>query len=173
MLCESICKTHVRWQLVLVDPIKFILYMSTDRYSAAKSAIDAYGRVAAMELARQGVRVNSISPGATATPIFWSGSPGSARGQTLTDEDNRVRQRKVEDNIVNNVVPLRIGRSGNGVDIAQTALFLASDESAWVTGQDIIVDGGLTAFDAPNKGWMADTPPKDPVPHRHKLQSKL
>ena len=83
-----------------------------------------------MELAPHGVRVNSINPGATATPIFWSGSPGSARGATLTAQDNAVRQAKVEANIVKNVSPLRIGRSGTGKDIAMTALFLASDDSA-------------------------------------------
>ena len=52
-------------------------------YSAAKAAIDSYGRLAAMELAPQGIRVNSISPGATATPIFWGGSPGHKRGSKL------------------------------------------------------------------------------------------
>ena len=81
-------------------------------YSAAKAAMESYGRVAAMELAPHGIRVNSIAPGATATPIFWSGSPGSERGKTLSQEDNDVRQAKVEANIVNNVSPLRIGRSG-------------------------------------------------------------
>ena len=126
-----------------------------------------------MELARDGIRVNSVSPGATATPIFWGGSPGHPRGKTLSAEDNAVRMRKVEDNILRNVVPLRIGRAGTGVDIARAALFLASDDAEWITGQDIVVDGGLTAFDAPNKGWMADDPPRDPVPLRHKLMPKL
>lgn len=142
-------------------------------YSAAKSAMESYGRLAAMELAPDGIRVNAIAPGATATPIFWSGSPGSARGATLSDEDNAVRQAKVEANIVNNVSPLRIGRSGTGMDIAQTAVFLASDESEWITAQDFIVDGGITTFDAPNKGWMADKPMVDPVPIRANHPSKL
>jgi len=135
-------------------------------YSAAKAAVDAYGRTAAMELAKDGIRVNSVSPGATATPIFWSGSPGSARGKTLSAEDNAVRQKKVEANILKNVSPLRVGRSGTGYDIAATALFLASDDSMWITGQDIIIDGGISTFDAPNKGWMADEKPVDPVPQR-------
>jgi len=141
-------------------------------YSAAKSAIDAYGRVVAMSMAKHGVRVNSVSPGATATPIFWSGSPGSKRGATLSAEDNLVRQKKVEANILNHVSPLRMGRSGTGYDIATAALWLASDDSVWYTGQDMIVDGGITTFDAPNKGWMADDPPVDPVPLRAQLKAK-
>lgn len=141
-------------------------------YSAAKSAMDSYSRVVALEMAKHGVRVNSVSPGATATPIFWSGSPGSKRGATLTPEDNRVRQMKVEANIVNNVSPLRIGRSGTGYDIAAAALWLASDDSVWFTGQDMIVDGGITTFDAANKGWMADDPPVDPVPLRAQLKPR-
>lgn len=142
-------------------------------YSASKAAIDGYGRAASMQLAKFGVRVNSLSPGATATPIFWSGSPGSKRGSALSETDNAVRQKKVEANILKNVTPLRVGRSGTGYDIAMAALWLASDESVWYTGQDMIVDGGLTIFDAPNKGWMADDPPVDPVPLRGQLKSKL
>mmetsp|Transcript_89645 Transcript_89645/g.254135 ORF Transcript_89645/g.254135 Transcript_89645/m.254135 type:complete len:294 (+) Transcript_89645:77-958(+) len=142
-------------------------------YSAAKAAIDGYGRVAAMQLAKHGVRVNSVSPGATATPIFWSGSPGSKRGATLSEADNAKRQKKVEANILQNVSPLRVGRSGTGYDIATAALWLASDESVWYTGQDLIVDGGITTFDWPNKGWMADDTPVDPVPLRGQLKSKL
>jgi NAD(P)-dependent dehydrogenase (short-subunit alcohol dehydrogenase family) len=126
-----------------------------------------------MDLAKDGIRVNSISPGATATPIFWSGSPGSQRGSKMSAEDNAIRQAKVEANIVNNVSPLRIGRSGTGYDIATAVLFLASDDSVWYTAQDMVVDGGITVFDAPNKGWMADEPRVDPVPLRHRPTAKL
>ncbi|CAE7751996.1 unnamed protein product [Symbiodinium necroappetens] len=141
-------------------------------YSACKGAMDAYSRVAAMQLAPRGVRVNCVSPGATATPIFWSGSPGSARGATLTAEENAKKQQKVEANIINNCASLRVGRAGTGLDIARAACFLASDDSIWITGQDLVIDGGMTTFDAPNKAWMADPNPVDPVPLRHKL-SKL
>ncbi|CAE7291231.1 unnamed protein product [Symbiodinium pilosum] len=141
-------------------------------YSASKGAMDAFSRVAAMQLAPKGVRVNCVSPGATATPIFWSGSPGSARGAKLTAEENAKKQQKVEANIINNVSSLRIGRAGTGVDIARAVCFLASDESVWITGQDIVIDGGISTFDAPNKAWMADPNPVDPVTLRHKL-SKL
>ena len=78
----------------------------------------------------------------------------------------------MEANILRNVTPLRVGRAGTGLDIANTAVFLASDESMWTTGQALIVDGGMTTFDAPNKGWMADDPPIDPVAAR-KVGPKL
>merc|ERR1712039_34211 len=138
---------------------------------AAKAAMEGYTRAASQELARHGIRVNTVSPGATATPIFWQGSPGSKRGKTLTDAENAKKMKKVEDNILNNVSPMRVGRAGTGWDIAAAAVYLASDDSVWFTGQDMIVDGGITTFDAPNKAWMADEKPVDPVPLRHK--SKL
>ena len=53
---------------------------------------------------------------------------------------------------MNNCASLRVGRAGTGIDIARAVCFLASDESMWITGQDLTVDGGMTAFDAPNKG---------------------
>mmetsp|Transcript_1029 Transcript_1029/g.1102 ORF Transcript_1029/g.1102 Transcript_1029/m.1102 type:complete len:293 (-) Transcript_1029:12-890(-) len=143
----------------------------TALYSATKSAMDAYSKVAAMELAKYGIRVNMVSPGAIATPIFWGGSPGSERGKTLTRQDNEARLKKVQQNITDNVTPLRIGRAGGGYDIAMACVYLASDESVWITGQDFVIDGGMSVFDFPNKGWMADEKPVDPVPFRRR--SKL
>ncbi len=68
----------------------------------------------------------------------------------ISHQDNAVRQKKVEENIVQNVSPLRIGRSGTGVDIAYAALFLASDDSVWMTGQV-----GVCVFlqPDPDPGW--------------------
>ena len=161
----------------------------TALYSATKSAMDAYSKVAgksccltfwqtfnkilheAMELAKYGIRVNMVSPGAIATPIFWGGSPGSERGKKLTRQDNEARLKKVQRNITDNVTPLRIGRAGGGYDIAMACVYLASDESVWITGQDFVIDGGMSVFDFPNKGWMADEKPVDPVPFRKR--SKL
>jgi NAD(P)-dependent dehydrogenase (short-subunit alcohol dehydrogenase family) len=104
-------------------------------YSAAKAAVIQLTRSIAMELAASGVRVNCICPGAIATPIFGSSlglSPDDAeRGATLVED------------VLAGVHPL--GRAGRPEDIAGAALWLASDESSLVTGQAVVVDGGITA----------------------------
>jgi len=105
-------------------------------YSAAKAAVSHVTRLAGVELGPYGVRVNAISPGATATPIFWG---GSARARTLTDEENRAKQAKLEANLAR-ATPLP--RAGFPADIASAALFLASDEGSFVNCHDLIVDGG-------------------------------
>jgi NAD(P)-dependent dehydrogenase (short-subunit alcohol dehydrogenase family) len=80
--------------------------------------------------------VNAISPGAIATPIFWG---GSQRANTLSEEENRRKLAKLEGNLAQ-ATPLP--RSGRPEDIAYAALFLASDEGAFVNGHDLVVDGG-------------------------------
>jgi len=104
-------------------------------YSAAKAAVVQLTRSIAMELAASGVRVNCICPGAIATPIFGTSlglSPEAAeRGATLVED------------LLATVHPL--GRAGRPEDIAGAALWLASDESSLVTGQALVVDGGITA----------------------------
>lgn len=104
-------------------------------YSAAKAAVIQLTRSIAMELAEAGIRVNCICPGAIATPIF-----GTSLGLTpdaAEDVAARVKGPLAE------LHP--IGRAGLAEDIAGAALWLASDESSFVTGQPIVVDGGITA----------------------------
>lgn len=105
-------------------------------YSAAKAAVSHVTRLAGVELGADGIRVNSISPGAVATPIFWG---GSARAQTLSDEDNRNKLAKLEQNLAK-ATPLP--RAGLAVDIANAAVFLASDEGSFINCHDLVVDGG-------------------------------
>lgn len=108
-------------------------------YSAAKAAVSHATALAAAELGRHRIRVNAISPGAIATPIFWG---GSARASTLDEEDNLRKQEKLERNLAH-ATPLP--RSGLSTDIAHAALFLASDEGSFVNGHDLVVDGGRIA----------------------------
>jgi NAD(P)-dependent dehydrogenase (short-subunit alcohol dehydrogenase family) len=105
-------------------------------YSTAKAAVAHLTRLAGVELGPFGIRVNAISPGAIATPIFWG---GSARANTLSDAENQAKLAKLEANLAK-ATPLP--RTGHAVDIANAALFLASDEGSFVNSHDLVVDGG-------------------------------
>ena len=109
-------------------------------YAALKAGVTHYTRVAGVELGPHNIRVNSISPGAIATPIFYG---GSQRANDLTKEENERKMEKLRGNLAK-AVPLK--RSGLPIDIAEAALYLASDAGSFVTCQDIVVDGGRTAM---------------------------
>ena len=93
-------------------------------YTAAKGGILGLTKVLALELAPAGITVNALSPGATETPM-------NARAYTP-----EVRARYEER------IPL--GRIGSPEEVADAAVFLASDAARYVTGQELLVDGGLT-----------------------------
>jgi NAD(P)-dependent dehydrogenase (short-subunit alcohol dehydrogenase family) len=107
-------------------------------YSALKAAVSHYTRMAAVDLGPLNIRVNAISPGAIATPIFWG---GSARANTLSAEDNAAKLDKLTSNLAK-ATPLP--RAGLAHDIATAALYLASDDGGFVNGHDLVVDGGRT-----------------------------
>lgn len=104
-------------------------------YSAAKAGVVNLTRSVATELGASFVRVNAICPGGIATPIF-----GRAVGLDAEKADKTI---EVVENIFKRSQP--IPRAGLPEDIANTAVFLASDMSTFITGQAIAVDGGLTA----------------------------
>jgi len=91
-------------------------------------------RSVAMELGESGVRVNCICPGGIATPIF-----GKARGLSPDQVDATVPLMK---GVLEGSQPIK--RAGLPEDIARAALWLASDESSFVNGHALVVDGGLT-----------------------------
>ena len=109
-------------------------------YSALKAAVTHYTKLAGVELGPLGIRVNCISPGAIATPIFWG---GSAIANTKTDEDNARKLEKLKSNLAK-ATPLQI--PGLAEDIANGALFLASDEGRFINSHDLVIDGGRTSM---------------------------
>ena len=96
-------------------------------YTASKGAVLSLSRELAVQFARQGVRVNALCPGPVETPLLMR----------LFSEDPAAYQRRR--------VHLPMGRLATAREIANAALFLASDESSYVNGATFLVDGGLTA----------------------------
>ncbi len=109
-------------------------------YSGAKAALSHLTRLAGVELGPWSIRVNAISPGAIATPIFWG---GSTRAQSLSDSENAQKMAKLQSNLAG-ATPTP--RSGLADDIAYAALFLASDEGSYINCHDLVVDGGRVAM---------------------------
>jgi len=109
-------------------------------YTAAKAAVTHITRLAGTQLGPFGIRVNSISPGAIATPIFWGGSQVA---NTLSDEKNVQKMEKLKASLAK-ATPLP--RAGLDKDIAYAALYLASDEGSFVNCHDLVVDGGRTSL---------------------------
>mgnify|MGYP003993693733 CR=1 FL=1 len=99
---------------------------TTPAYSAAKGAIRLFTKTAALQYAAENIRVNSIHPGYATTPLTSERFSDPAVNEVLLDK-----------------TPM--GRLGTAEDIANGVLFLASDESAWMTGTELVIDGGMTA----------------------------
>ena len=106
-------------------------------YSASKGGMMNLTRTLALEYAGQGIRVNGIGPGATITPInrAWVDDP-------------------VKSEMVTAHIPMR--RAGTADEMAGIACFLASDDAAYITGQTLFVDGGLTLFADFREPWSSE-----------------
>jgi NAD(P)-dependent dehydrogenase (short-subunit alcohol dehydrogenase family) len=108
-------------------------------YSTAKAAVIHLTRCAAIELGQHAIRVNSVSPGPIPTGIF-----GKAAGMDPAEADRTAAQlAPAFEKVLSSYQS--IGRAGTPEDVAQALLWLASDASSFVNGQDIAVDGGITA----------------------------
>ena len=120
-------------------------------YSVAKAGVLHYTRVAAAELSAQRIRINAIVPGFIATRIFGAGM--GLDHQQAGELAQQIASRSGSAN--------PIGRSGLPQDIAEAALFLASDAAGFITGTHLTVDGGITigprhAWDPEARGPMSD-----------------
>ena len=106
-------------------------------YSVSKGGMQNLTRSLALEYAARGIRVNSIGPGATVTPINRSWI------------DDPVKRAMVEAHI-----PMR--RAGGAEEMAAAVAFLCSDEAAYITGQTLFVDGGLTLYPSFETTWSSE-----------------
>jgi glucose 1-dehydrogenase len=106
-------------------------------YSTSKGGMQNLTRTLALEYAAKGIRVNGVGPGATVTPInrAWIDDP--------------EKRRQVEEHI-----PMQ--RAGDADEMAGVTAFLASDDAAYITGQTIFVDGGLTLFPSFSTPWSSE-----------------
>jgi NAD(P)-dependent dehydrogenase (short-subunit alcohol dehydrogenase family) len=96
-------------------------------YAAAKAASRSYARTWAAEFKGRGIRVNTLSPGVTDTPILEAQSEAAGRDEVVK--------------MYLNMIPL--GRLADAVEIANAAVFLGSEQSSYVTGADLMADGGV------------------------------
>jgi NAD(P)-dependent dehydrogenase (short-subunit alcohol dehydrogenase family) len=99
-------------------------------YNASKGGVVALSKNMALDFAPQGVRINCICPGATVTAQFEQGIARTGDAETTRENMTRLRP---------------IGRLAEAAEIAQVALFLASDASSYMAGSVVVVDGGVTA----------------------------
>ena len=102
-------------------------------YAAAKAGVIQFGRVVAVEYAGKGIRVNTVLPGQLHTPLVDAYLAGNQSGG---DIEALLKRRQAR-------IPLPF--MGDGRDTANAVLFLASDEARFVTGTEIVVDGGMSA----------------------------
>ena len=114
----------------IINVASFVAWLgaatSQTAYTASKGAVLAMTREIAVEYARKGIRCNALCPGPIETPLLM---------QLLSDDAKRQRR----------FVHIPMGRLGQAEELAKAALFLASDDSSFMTGASLIVDGGITA----------------------------
>jgi NAD(P)-dependent dehydrogenase (short-subunit alcohol dehydrogenase family) len=102
-------------------------------YASAKAAVIQFSRVTAVQYAKHGIRVNTVIPGQMHTPMV---EVRLAKQRTGGDVEALLKSR---------IARIPLGFAGDGRDTAAAVLFLASDEARFITGTEIVVDGGMTA----------------------------
>lgn len=109
--------------IINISSVSGMVSIGYPAYNASKGAVRAFTKNVAVEYSKDNVRVNSIHPGAIWTPMTDTSISRAQRGSTIP-----------------------IGRVGEPEEVAFGVLFLASDESSYMTGSELVIDGGLTAM---------------------------
>lgn len=133
-LCAKYAIPHMRARgggviINMSSVLGYLMLPHCTAYCTTKAAIIGLTKAMSLELARDNIRVNCLVPGSIDTPMMWEG---------LTEEEKRDIEPEVAD-----AEPL--GRVGAPEEIATAALFLATEDSSFMTGAPLIVDGGLLA----------------------------
>ena len=117
--------------IVTTSFLNTIGYPGLSILAATKAAARSLVRTLGAELAPRGIRVNAVSPGAIATPFYGKiGLPDSVLSEVAAGITQKIG----------------LKRFGDAAELAKTVLFLASDDSSYTTGAELVVDGGLTQF---------------------------
>jgi NAD(P)-dependent dehydrogenase (short-subunit alcohol dehydrogenase family) len=110
--------------IVNISSISGMVPLGAPGYNASKGVVRVFTKVTAVQHAKDGIRCNSIHPGPIDTP--------------MTQTTDTVRREKI-------ISEVPLGRYGTAEDIVYGVLFLASDEAAFITGAELVIDGGYTA----------------------------
>jgi NAD(P)-dependent dehydrogenase (short-subunit alcohol dehydrogenase family) len=121
----AMIKTAGRGAIVNISSISALRPRGLTAYTASKGAVIALTRAMAIDHAAAGIRVNCVAPGPVYTPMVY------ARGMSAATRDTR---RKAS----------ALGLEGTGWDIGHAVRFLLSDHARYITGQTLVVDGGVT-----------------------------
>ncbi len=116
--------------VIIASIAGFKAFPNHPAYCASKGALIPLTKNLAIDYAPHNIRVNCLCPGPVDTPLIWDSAKAFPNPETVVQE--------VADKTL-------IGRLGTPEDIAQAALFLASDDSSWITGAAITIDGGIMA----------------------------
>jgi NAD(P)-dependent dehydrogenase (short-subunit alcohol dehydrogenase family) len=121
-------KINIGSSIVFISSIggNFIASKGNAMYSASKGAMNAYAKVLALELSGQSIRVNTINPGMIKTEM-WSPETSSISQEQILEDQKKY--------------PLGYG---DPTDVAEATVFLLSSKSKWITGSNMILDGGFT-----------------------------
>ena len=112
--------------IINISSISVLVSIGPPAYIATKGAVRLFTKATAIQYAKENIRCNSIHPGSVDTPMRQSGLGASQESPS-------------------NVSTIPLGRIGVPDDIAYGALFLASDEASFITGSELVIDGGYTA----------------------------